>query len=144
MNLTLPYPPSTNRLWRMQRGRMVKAPAARAYEARVKALAWPAEPYSGPVAVVVRVYRPIRRGDLDNRLKAVMDALQGVAFKNDEQVVDLHATRHEAASRLDARVEVFVTRLSLEPTSPLAEAISGTKRPRELRELATPNVRRPT
>lgn len=104
--LTLPYPPSANKLWRKYRGRMVKSDEARAYTVAVriasaKQLRGPFAPLAGPVRVVMRFIRPGESGDLDNRIKALLDALQdqpvklggrrvgktaGVAFHNDSQV----------------------------------------------------------
>lgn len=92
--VVLPYPPSTNRYWRKTRnGRIYKSSEAAAYQMNAKHVALGAglSPLSGRVAVTLRVFRPIRRGDLDNRIKIVLDALQGVAFDDDKQVYELHA-----------------------------------------------------
>lgn len=109
MKLTLPYPPSSNRYWRVWRGRAVKSNEARDYQRAVKlrGLAGKrADPLVGPVAIHVDVYRPARRGDLDNSLKVTLDAIQGVAYLNDEQIVYLSASRNEDAA--NPRVEVLV------------------------------------
>lgn len=49
----------------------------------------------GPVSVSLVITRPAKRGDLDNSLKVLFDSLQGIAYENDSQVVELHAVRHE-------------------------------------------------
>lgn len=93
----LPYPPSSNRYWRVFRGRPVVSSEARAYRQQAAALAVAAgvTPITGPVAVRLEVYRPARRGDLDNSLKVLLDSLRGVAYHDDSQIVQLTATRHE-------------------------------------------------
>lgn len=107
--LTLPYPPSANRLWRNCRGVMVKSEVARAYQleiamvARIKGV----RPKDGEVKVTLDFYRPRKSGDLDNRIKVVLDGLQGTAFKDDSQVVEIHARRHDdpRRPRVEARIE---------------------------------------
>ena len=103
---TLPYPPSTNRYWRNYRGRMVKSDEARQYQQLAWLLAKQAvpEPLGGPVALSLRFYRPQRRGDLDNRIKIVLDALQGALFANDSQVTEIHAYQDDDKQR--PRVEI--------------------------------------
>lgn len=107
MRVTLPYPPSANRYWRVWRGRAVKSTEARKYQQDVKA-SWltTRAPATGPVAVTLRVFRPARRGDLDNTIKVLLDALKGLAFVDDSQVVELHASRYE--DKADPRVVVTV------------------------------------
>jgi Holliday junction resolvase RusA-like endonuclease len=60
----------------------------------------------GQVAVTLRVYRPRKSGDLDGRIKIVLDALQGVAYRDDSQVVALHAYRFDDKARPRVEVEV--------------------------------------
>ena len=98
MILSLPYPPTSNKYWRVVNGRMVLSRDGRKYKRVVPLLAkvqkcGPA--FEGPVVLTVTVYRPIKRGDLSNRLKVLEDALQGVAYLNDEQVVEIHMRRRE-------------------------------------------------
>src|SRR5687768_7912655 len=95
--ITLPFPPSSNRLWCNIRGVMVKSEEARRYQmeialtARSKGL----KPRAGEVKVTLDFYRPRKAGDLDNRIKVVLDGLQGAAFENDSQIVEIHARRFE-------------------------------------------------
>lgn len=92
--VVLPAPPSANRYWRNVRGRMVKSRAARAYASDVwTKMAGLHTAMNYPVAVEVRWARKHRRGDLDNRLKVVLDSLRGRAWVDDKQVVELHAYR---------------------------------------------------
>ena len=41
------------------------------------------------VAVEIECQRPTKTSDLDNRTKAALDALNGLAWEDDRQVVDL-------------------------------------------------------
>lgn len=104
---SLPYPPSANRYWRTDRGGLPHiSDEARAYKAKVRKLCLGLRPIDGSVSVEVAVYRPQKSGDLDNRLKVTLDALRGIAFHDDSQVVELHARRHD--DKANPRVEVSI------------------------------------
>jgi crossover junction endodeoxyribonuclease RusA len=112
MNIVLPYPPSANRYWRSFRGRVVKSQEARDYQQTVICLAdvgasngFPTL-LTGAVGLQLNFYRPQRRGDLDNRIKVLVDALQGIAYVDDSQVTELHAYLHD--DNQIPRVEVNV------------------------------------
>ena len=109
VTVTLPYPPSANRYWRQWQGRTLVSAEARAYKTTAYALALSQgmRPIAGPVSVAVDVYRPAKRGDLDNSMKVLLDALKGVAFEDDQQVCELHARRFDDKDK--PRVEVLVT-----------------------------------
>ena len=109
MKITRPYPPSANRYWRVFRGRAVKSAEARAYQAHVAAIATRhgMRPVCGDVAVTLDVYRPAKRGDLDNTAKVTLDALKGFAFGDDKQVVELVMKRFD--DKNNPRIEVAVT-----------------------------------
>jgi crossover junction endodeoxyribonuclease RusA len=115
MNLTLPYAPSANRYWRNYRGVTVVSDEARDYKDIVRLIATRqgVEPVSGPVALTVTVYRPRKSGDLDNRLKVLLDALGGVAYHDDKQVRELHA--YLCDDRTNPRVEVVVQEMTRTP-----------------------------
>jgi crossover junction endodeoxyribonuclease RusA len=107
---TIPWPPSVNDYWHHTRsGHTYLSPQAKAFKLGV-ALKLRAkghrQPLTGPVVVHLWAFRPRRRGDLDNVLKAVLDALKGTAFADDDQVVELHARRCDDA--LMPRVELEV------------------------------------
>lgn len=108
MKVTLPYPPSANRYWRTFRGHTVLSAEAKAYKKQVAAILSAAgwQPASGDVAYTAHVYRPLKSGDLDNRLKVLGDALTGYAWVDDKQVVELHAYRHD--DKANPRVEVAI------------------------------------
>lgn len=109
----IPYPPSVNRYWRSLvvggRARVVISRAGREFRERVQMhmIAARAVPMDGPVQVTMLVYRPARRGDLDNTAKAILDALQGHAYHDDSQIVMLHMERFD--DKEDPRVEIRVT-----------------------------------
>lgn len=113
IHLTLPYPPSKNRLHRRVGNLTLLSREAREYQRDV-ALALRAQlvepqrgPLLGPVALTLRFYRPRKSGDVDGRLPWLIDCLQGYAYTNDKQIVEIHAYRLE--DRLNPRVEVSVT-----------------------------------
>lgn len=111
MNITLPYPPSANRYWRMWQGRMVVSTEARNYKEQAGWIAKSQAPElvegDGDVSLTIRVFRPQKRGDLDNTLKVLIDALKGVAFEDDDQVREIHA--YLADDKNNPRVEVTIT-----------------------------------
>lgn len=99
IEVTLPVPPSVNRIWRTGNGRTYKDGKARAYELSVEA-AWrtaklprPAFPAGAAVRYTLTWYRFPASGDLSNRLKLVEDSLNGLAWADDKQVVAFHAAR---------------------------------------------------
>lgn len=73
-----------------------------------------------PVIVTVDVYRPLPESrprrvrsepdtfkpDADNVAKLVMDALNGLAWVDDAQVVDLHVRKHPRARGQSARMDI--------------------------------------
>jgi crossover junction endodeoxyribonuclease RusA len=117
-HLTLPYPPSCNRLWRVtSRGTYPTAEAA-AFKAEAGWLAKAAglKLMEGPIKLTVILHpkqpkrykpgEPIRCLDLDNALKATIDALQGIAYLNDSQIVDIRALKGEPIPGGGLSVEV--------------------------------------
>lgn len=108
--MRLPYPPSANRYYRNFRGRMVRSAAANAYRGEVQHAAEQGGVtlHTGPVKLSLELLPPtpkdwhkrvkrdgalavlsVRRIDLDNALKVVLDALQGIAYENDRQITNL-------------------------------------------------------
>jgi len=112
ITLVLPYPPTVNHMYRRARGHLALTPEALAFRHAVRMIAMVqgVTPLVGPVAVFLDVYRPRRRGDLDNILKATIDALQGLAYRDDDQVEQITAQRYE--DKRAPRVEVSVVPLT--------------------------------
>lgn len=86
------------------------------YRAKVQAAALMAmdgrEPLTGEVVAVVKLYRrykPTARnyGDLDNFLKGIFDALNGVCYVDDRQIVRCLVEKHtdRAFPRLEISIE---------------------------------------
>ena len=105
--VTLPFPPSANRYWRSARGRVYVSEEAKAYKASIRNHYGLRKltPTARPIKLTIDYYRPRKSGDLDNRIKILGDALQGVIFVNDAQIVDIHARQFD--DKTNPRVELF-------------------------------------
>ena len=110
-SIVLALPPSANVYWRYGPNGVHVSQEAQNYKAGVKwkALHQGLAPMAGELALYVNVYRQQRRGDLDNFAKVLGDALNGVAYHDDSQVVELHMWRHD--DRDNPRVEVEVRKV---------------------------------
>jgi crossover junction endodeoxyribonuclease RusA len=111
--VTLPLPPSTNDNWDNFNGRTVLSEAAASFRAGVRLIGniEQLRPFDGPVAVYTHVYCANVLQDLDNYDgKALLDALQGVLFHNDRQVVERHSWRHD--DKVNPRIEVEVRQVT--------------------------------
>lgn len=113
INLVLPYPPTANNYWRHVGNRVHRTHEAVKFIKQVAKLCEDARvvQLEGTVKVTVEVYRPAKRGDLDNTLKVLLDSLRGYAFKDDSQVVEIHALRFEG--KADPCAVVTVERWAL-------------------------------
>lgn len=112
-SIVLPLPPSTNANWDHFSERTVLSEETRNYRKNVRLLANIArvQPFDGDVAVYVHVYRSRADQDLDNYSgKTVLDALNGVLFHDDIQVVELHSFRRD--DKTNPRIEVEVRRVT--------------------------------
>lgn len=108
VEVTIPYPPSANRYWRMFRGRMVPSSDAKAYKTgvKLKLMAAGFRPKPGEVSVRVDIYRPAKRGDLDNCLKVLLDSLSGVVWVDDSQIYEIVARRFEGKENPRAELRI--------------------------------------
>lgn len=103
MTLTLPYPPSINTYWRHVGPRVLISANGRRYRRAVgdavllgiSAGQIAKEPLPGRLAVLVEAAPPDRRArDLDNTLKALLDALTHAGvWLDDSQIDDLRIVR---------------------------------------------------
>ena len=94
ITLTLPWPPSVNKYWRTFQGRMIISAEGRSYRKAVAdqvMIQRGAKHYEGKLRVVIEAWRPDnRRRDLDNLLKATLDALTHAGvWADDGLIVDL-------------------------------------------------------
>ena len=103
---TLPVPPSANRYWRVWNNRIVVTDEARAYKQELKYRLGNYTPIQGEVCINFTVFRPAKRGDLDNYNKIMLDALQGIAYENDNQIVEIHSFRED--DKENPRVIIYI------------------------------------
>lgn len=108
-------------------GRPYTPKATRDYERAIReafenAHGRPPEPFSGPIAVCIMTYRQLpnsapksviseqdtHKPDIDNVAKIVLDALNGVAWKDDAQVVSLTVSKLNR-TRSPERMSVSIT-----------------------------------
>lgn len=105
-----PVPKGRPRLGVRGRTAYVYTPTAtKEYE---KLVGWVAKasgcrPVEGPVSVTINVFVR-RKMDVDNIAKSVLDGLNGVAYEDDDQVVELLVRKHKVKSKADERVEIEI------------------------------------
>lgn len=110
-SFTLPLPPSSNRYWRKTRtGNVYLSEAAKKYISDVGVLYGSKALIDKNISITLKVFRKIKSGDLDNRIKILFDAMQGVVYKNDSQITEIHAYRFDDKS--NPRVEVKIVELN--------------------------------
>ena len=94
--LILPIPPSANRYWRKTKfGRLYVSKEATDYKALValRGMAAGIRPTDEPVKMSVWCFGLRKNRDLGNTNKVLDDALEGVAFHDDNQIVEFHYYR---------------------------------------------------
>lgn len=84
-------------------------PETKEYE---KIVGWVAKslgcrPVEGPVSVALDIYIR-RRMDVDNVAKSVLDGLNGIAYEDDDQVVELLVRKHRVKNAAEERVEIEI------------------------------------
>lgn len=111
IKLILPYPPSVNHLYATYQGRRITSATGRRFKSDIAVLARAqgARILNGDLSVTFRVFRPRKSGDLDNRLKASQDALKGICFADDKQIIEIHAFRFDDAQ--NPRIEIDLKEL---------------------------------
>lgn len=67
-------------------------------------------PFTEPIKITVNTftkYKPesLKSGDVDNHLKAVMDALNGICFVDDRQIVEGHVYLHKGTPHIEIELE---------------------------------------
>jgi len=101
INIKLPWPPSVNRYWRNVKGRTLISAEGRAYKKAVAGLVMAkglAGAFSGDDRLEVAIAAHVpdkRRRDLDNLLKASLDAITEAIGVDDSQIDDLRIVRAE-------------------------------------------------
>lgn len=95
IRLELPYPPTINHYYGVRgKGRYIK-PEGLAFRKAVADVVQMVNPIAGKVGIHILVFPPDKRKrDLDNVLKALLDALTHAgAWVDDSQIWDLQITR---------------------------------------------------
>lgn len=107
----LSYPPSVNHYWRHVGDRTLISGAGREYRQRVadELAHQGVDTAGGSLSLFISVHPPDRRRrDLDNILKALLDALQhGGAYQDDSQIDSLRVVRSHSVP--GGKVTVLVT-----------------------------------
>lgn len=113
--VTLPWAPGVNSMYRRFRRRVTLSAKARSFhwaaEDILTELGW--RPWFGPVVVLLDCYHPSRRTDCDGPIKIVLDSLQGFAYRNDSQVALVAASKR--LDRKNPRIEVTIIPLTADP-----------------------------
>lgn len=104
--LILPYPPVLNHLYATVGNRRVLSKEGRDYHAVAARFCCNMDVLHGPISVTIYAYRPRKQGDIDGIFKVLIDSLTGHAWKDDSQIVELHAYRRD--DKLNPRVEVTI------------------------------------
>ena len=108
LSFTIPLAPSVNRLYHNYNGTVVTSDEVKVYKMLV-AIQLRNDKVGflrGPIIAHVDFYRPRQRGDLDNYLKVTFDALQGIVFDNDEQIISIHTNRYDDADNPRAEIRL--------------------------------------
>lgn len=107
--------------WKLK-GCHVYTPQATIDEERALGQAYKGPRHEGPVSVRIDVFRALPGSrpkrvlgepdtmtpDIDNIAKAVLDGLNGIAYDDDKQVVELHVYKHDRERRLGDSVRISV------------------------------------
>lgn len=111
-HFVIPGKPVSWKSPRLCHGTLYSPKEMREYQQRVQAYfrerysaTWPTH---GAVVLRIWVYAPEAAGDLTNIAKNVEDALEGLAYYNDRQVIGIHTTRQPIEDEHNQRVEVLV------------------------------------
>ena len=108
-SFVLPVPPSANKYWMVANNRIIVTPEASSYKQQVFLQLRNYEPLRSDVGVNFTVFRPWKRGDPDNYTKVMFDALKGLVWLDDSQVIEIHSFRDD--DKLNPRVEFLVYEL---------------------------------
>lgn len=121
INLTLPYPPSANRYWvtfaylsknprnfGKPMANTVPSTEAKEYKMIVRehCVKNKVRRLRGDLEFRIKLFRPKRIGDLDNRLKVLIDSLRELAYEDDDQITRIVAERYD--DKFSPRVEVEI------------------------------------
>lgn len=63
----------------------------------------------GEIKAHIKLFRPRASGDIDNYIKPILDAMQGICFEDDKQIAELFIKRYE--DKNNPRVEISLYEL---------------------------------
>lgn len=102
INFFVPGNPVPKQSFRYAAGRGYTAPLIKDWQnlvAEYARLAYRDDPLSSDIAVTLIFYLPTkRRKDWDNLSKCVIDALNGIVYHDDSQIIDAHVIKRFAPS----------------------------------------------
>lgn len=103
----LEFPPTVNHYWRSYKGIVCLSDAGKAYRFAAAEFGG-GDPIRGPVGIFLRVTFPDRRKrDLDNLLKAILDAISHAGIWEDDAQVELLLVQRRGVER-PGWVEVWI------------------------------------
>jgi crossover junction endodeoxyribonuclease RusA len=70
------------------------------------------KPLNGPLSVKLQLFIRGHSGDVDNYCKSILDGLNGVAYEDDDQVVELLVRKHKVKRKEEERVEIEIREAS--------------------------------
>ncbi len=126
---TLPLPPSVNHLYRRSRGRVVLVEEARTYRDTV-AVVLAGAPRPAPTtswAIEAQLVLPLRTGDIDNRLKVLLDAVATALEVDDRLCMQVSAVRAAPRPGEEPRVIACVSWPALPAHCPWCREGRGTE-----------------
>jgi crossover junction endodeoxyribonuclease RusA len=111
MTISLPFPPSANRLWRAGRGRIYLAARYKAWQKEAGWLLQSQRPqkHDGPVSIKIELTPPDkRRRDPDNRVKPLLDLLTAHQVIKDDStdIVRVISVELDTDGEPGARIEI--------------------------------------
>ena len=130
VNLILPYPPSTNTYWRKWHNHMVIGPAGKAFRQKVINIIAPMklQPITGLVRMQIKVYADSnRKRDVDNNLKALLDALTHAKVWIDDYQVKAISMMSKVTSFTGAVQDLFNGECRTSTFDGMPELVSGKK-----------------
>lgn len=107
----VPFPrPSSNGKRRYNPPRYTDFKEALGFYAKITMDAEGRAPLQGAIKITLHVYKKIvptalTFGDWDNHGKAISDALQGICFIDDKQIVEGHIYLHKGTPHIDIELE---------------------------------------
>lgn len=94
-------------------GRYFTNPEHKKYAKDIHHMCHGIEPIAGDVKMDIIWYRKTKRGDIDSKLKTLLDSFNGYLYKDDSQITDLHIVRNDTDKK-NPRMEVTVRDLFYE------------------------------